>query len=116
MRQREKFYYFLAYKLIYNAEQEHKLYTNFEELNQFKDINELIEDYNSKLWPGHYETSSIKQYKKYLFINGYESDCKTIIESLINLSQNDGFTHNEEEVTWWLENENDEKIDDEKKM
>lgn len=107
---------FLAYKLIYNAEQEHKLYTNFEELNQFKDINELIEDYNSKLWPGHYETSSIKQYKKYLFVNGYESDCKTIIESLINLSQNDGFTHNEEEVTWWLENENDEKIDDEKKI
>lgn len=107
---------FLAHKLIYNAEQEHKLYTNIEELNQFKNIDNLIENYNSKLWSGHVESSSIKQYKKYLFINGYESDCRTIIESLINLSQSDGFTNNEAEVSWWLDNENDEKIDDEKKI
>ena len=107
---------FLAHKLIYNAEQEHKLYTNIEELNQFKNIDDLIESYNSKLWSGHFESSSIKQYKKYLFINGYESDCRKIIESLINLSQNNGFTNNEAEVSWWLDNENDEKIDDEKKI
>lgn len=107
-------YEFLARKIINNSEQNRKLYTKIDELNKFANIDDLINQYNSKLWHGH-KQRTIQKYKDYLFINEYESNTKFVIDKLIELSESNGFPNNESDVNWWLENENDENIDDNNK-
>ena len=78
-------YEFLARKIINNSEQNRKLYTKIDELNKFANIDDLINQYNSKLWHGH-KQRTIQKYKDYLFINEYESNTKFVIDKLIELS------------------------------
>ena len=76
----------LARHIKNNTEQKDELYTPIEELNDFGDIDTLVQKYNRSLYYGHREMRKIEKFGKYLYINEYDSNVRDIILELIRLS------------------------------
>jgi len=90
------------------------IYTKESELEQFENINDLVETYNDKLYIKHRSSRSINTFGNNYFINQYYDDTKEIINALRDLSAN-GIAGTSNAMTQWM-NENPGIIDcDEKK-
>lgn len=94
---------FLARKIKNNTEQKSQLYTSSEELDVYGDVNSLINKYNSKIYHKHINNRTIKQFKKYYYISGYENDTIEIIQKLKELSST-GINNYRNSVNSWLTN------------
>lgn len=91
----------LARHLKQNTEQAGILYTPKKELEQFGNIDELVNIYNSKLYSKHKAVRKISERNRHLYISGDETDTIKIIQKLIKLSDG-GIKNYEEFVDDWL--------------
>ncbi len=96
-----------------NTEIKGKLYTPRKEITIFKNIDDLMRSYNRKLYYTHGHRN-LEDYKKHIYIRGYEEDTFHIIEKLKKLSSK-GIKNYSSSVDAWLKS-SAYKIDcDEKK-
>lgn len=103
----------LARLIRNNTENNGQLYTPISQLDNFKDIDDLISIYNSKLYRTH-QGRRIEKHNKHLYIQDYENDTIKIIQELMELSD-EGVQNYESYVNDWL-NSNMHPVDcDEKK-
>lgn len=91
---------FLARIIRNNTEVHGILYSPKHEF-QFDDIEQLIQDYNDRLYAGHKPRRNIEQYKSHLYINEYEEDTYQIIRRLKELSCQ-GISNYSNSVDIWL--------------
>ena len=75
----------LARRLVNNVEMESTLYTPIDSLENFDNIDQLIDTYNNLVYEGHPGRKIHKLYN-YLFIQKYEDDIVTIINRFKALS------------------------------
>lgn len=83
-----------------NTEMNGMLYTPEKEV-PFEDTRELIQEYNSRLYPGHKPRRQIEGYKDYLYINEYDSDTFKIIKKFKEMSLS-GVSEYTGSVDTWL--------------
>ncbi len=103
----------LGRKIRTNTEINAQLYTPVSELSKFKDLEKLINRFNSNLYYKHVTNSSLKLENGFVFISGYENNSVSIIQQLLDLSKDKiiGYT---DSVNDWL-NKSAYVIDDEMK-
>lgn len=103
----------LARLIKNNTEIKAKLYTPDGELNKFKNVDLLIDKYNSQLYYKHKEDGSLKHENGFVYIDGYEKNTIRIIQRLTSLTSAGlgGYTESFEQ---WLQ-ETGYKIDSEEK-
>lgn len=85
-----------------NIERKGQLYTDRKDIIDFDNTEDLIKEYNDKLYSGH-PNRKIKEYNGHLFIKGYEKDTVKIIEKLIELAK-EGIDGYRSSVNYWLQN------------
>lgn len=68
------------------AEFKRQIFTPISELTTFKNIDNLINTYNNKLYYKHRKLSALKKYKKFIYINEYAEDVHKILNILIKLT------------------------------
>lgn len=102
---------FLAYCIKNNAEQKNILY-NEKNLFLYENINELIEEYNDRLYITHKE-SIIEEYKNHIYIKSYVEQTANILKELIELSKK-GIVEYKDSVNEWID-KNEITIDDDKR-
>lgn len=90
----------LARLIRNNTENNGQLYTPISQLDNFKDVDDLISTYNSKLYRTH-QGRRIEKCNKYLYIKDYENDTISIIQKLKKLSH-EGVTNYESYVNDWM--------------
>lgn len=97
-----------------NTEIKGELYTPKKDIKSFEDIDNLMKRYNGKLYKTHREYRSIKNYKDFIYIAGYEADTIQIIEKLKGLAALGikGYTSSVD--SWLKENPNLIDCDDKK--
>lgn len=85
-----------------NTEIKGELYTPTKEIKSFENIEKLIKRYNNTLYKKHTEYRSLKIYKDYIYVAGYEADTIQIIEKIKELSTSGikGYTNS---VDSWLQ-------------
>ena len=84
-----------------NTEAKGQLFTDVNEILGFTNINELIQEYNDKLWYGHKPRSNLMLENNQVFINEYKIDTCKIITKIQELSTS-GVDDYETEVEAWL--------------
>lgn len=87
-------------KIRTNTEINAQLYTPLSELEKFKDINSLINTYNSKLYYKHKKDGSLILENGFVFISGYENDSVYIIQKLIELSKDKVQGYSDSVIDW----------------
>lgn len=85
-----------------NTEIKGELYTPTKEIRSPENIETLIKRYNSALYSKHKEYRSLKTYKEFIYIAGYEADTIKIIEKIKALSAS-GFEGYTNSVDSWLQ-------------
>jgi len=85
-----------------NTEMKGELYTATKEIKHFEDIEKLIKRYNNALYKKHKEYRSLKIYKDFIHVAGYEADTIQIIEKIKDLSL-DGLKGYTNKVESWLQ-------------
>lgn len=93
----------LARKIKSNTENDGQLYTTKEDLEIYGDTDILVNNYNSKLYYKHVESRSIKEFRDYYYISGYENDTVKIIKKLKDMSST-GIENYKNSVESWLTN------------
>ena len=104
----------LARHILNNVEQNGKLYTSLNKLDNFQDINKLVNVFNNKL---HESQKGLKLIidKNYIYMEGYEKTTEEIIRKLNELT-NEGIEGYKESYKFWEENsEYNFNISEEKK-
>ncbi len=96
-----------------NTEIEGHLFTPKDKIEGFKDIDELIQKYNSSLYYKHTERR-IEEYKGYLYIKSYVEDSTKIIRRLQELASS-GVSQYTASIDSWLSRESYAIDDDGKK-
>lgn len=91
----------LARHIKNNTEQKGQLYSPIKEIENFENIEELIEEWNDSLYRKH-KHRQIEIYKNHVFIKGYESDTYNIIEKLKEISSN-GIKNYQNSIKSWLQ-------------
>lgn len=99
----------LARKVNNNVERHGILYTPAEDLEKFGNVNELISEYNSKLYYKHPHRKLVPD-KEHVFICGYEDDTVSIVERLQGYASS-GIAGYTQAVEHWLK-ETSHNIDD----
>ena len=107
-------YEFLARYIRTNTEQKGILFTKIDELAKFQNLDDLINQYNSKIYYKHREYRSIKQFSNSIYMNEYAEDCSYIIKRFKELAAS-GVKGYKAYVESWLQ-EYPNKIDDEIKI
>lgn len=102
----------LARKIRNNTEHEAMLYTPTEELEEFKNLDELIKMYNSAIYYKHLGRR-LEVDKKQVYISEYESNTLIIINKIMSLSKK-GIDQYQNTVDFWLNGYKD--IDDPSKI
>ncbi len=97
-----------------NAELKGQLFTTVTEITGFTDIPNLVQRYNTALWPGHRNASKLVIENGQIFINGYKEDCCNIIKNLKKLATS-GIKNYSNSMAEWLDNPNNGVDCDEKK-
>jgi len=85
-----------------NTEIKGELYTSTKEIKHFEDIENLIKRYNNALYKKHREYRSLKIYKDFIYVAGYEADTIQIIQKIKNLSL-EGIKGYTNKVESWLQ-------------
>jgi len=101
---------FLARRVRNNVERHGVLYTPIGDLNEFGDVEALINDFNNQIYKTHKKIRSLVSDKGHVFINGYEEDTFSIIERLKTFSSS-GISGYTQAVTRWID-ESARSIDD----
>lgn len=96
-----------------NTEGKGQLFTDVNEITGFKNINDLIRQYNNSLWFGHKLRSNLMLDNGQVFINEYKIDTCDIIKRLQELSSS-GIENYHDDVELWLRS-SDYKIDSNEK-
>ncbi|MBC9797857.1 ATP-dependent DNA helicase [Sinomicrobium weinanense] len=91
----------LARHIKNNTEQKGQLYTSIKEIENFENVEKLIEQWNENLYRKH-KNRQIEIYKTYAFIKGYEADTFSIIEKLKDISS-DGIKNYKNSIKSWLQ-------------
>ncbi|MBU3820734.1 ATP-dependent RecD-like DNA helicase [Flavobacteriaceae bacterium XHP0103] len=104
----------LARHIKNNTEQKGQLYTKISEIENFENIEELIDEWNDNLYWKH-KNRRIEIYKKHAFIKGYEADTYSIIEKLKEVSS-DGIKNYKNSIESWLQSTSYGIDCDEKKL
>src|SRR5680860_398910 len=86
-----------------NSESNGQLYTDEKSIKSFEEVDNLIEKYNNKLWPGHKPKACLEKNKGHIYIHGYEKYVIEIIRKIIDLSET-GFKGHSKAVKSWLLN------------
>ncbi len=94
-------YELLARRIKTNTEQNAKLYTPISELERFKDIENLIKTFNSKLYKKHIPDSCLQLEDGHVYIKGYENNTIEIVKKLIDFAGG-GINNYKESVEDWL--------------
>lgn len=97
-----------------NTENNLQLYTSFDELKDFKNVEELAKKYNSRLYIRHYDDNKLVIDRNNIFINSYEKNSKYIIKKLVGMSEK-GYDWYEKLAKEWIE-KNKERLDSEEKI
>lgn len=84
-----------------NTESRGKIFTDINQITNFKDINKLIDKYNNSLWFGHKPRSNLMLDNNQIFINEYKIDTCKIIKALQKLSENGDDSYHDD-VDLWL--------------
>ncbi len=105
----------LARLIINNTEKKGILYTRIEDLSAFENIGYLMQAYNEKLYRKHKPSREIKEYKKHIYIHGYEQDTLHIINKLKNLSES-GIQNYSGSIDSWLNSTSDHVDREDKKQ
>lgn len=92
---------FLSRKINTNTEIEGMIYTNVSELDKYENLNQLIDDFNSRVYWKH-TSRFLKTYNNYLYVNGYEEDTVKIIKELKKYSDT-GITGYKNYALSWLD-------------
>lgn len=90
----------LARKILNNTEINSILFTPCNDLNNFSNLNELMEKYNQNLYYKH-EDRKLMCYKDNIYIKGYAEDCNFIINKLKELTGT-GISQYFNSVNYWL--------------
>lgn len=85
-----------------NTEIKGELYTATKEIKHFEDIENLIKRYNNALYKKHREYRSLKIYKDFIYVAGYEADTIQIIQKIKDLSL-EGIKGYTNKVESWLQ-------------
>ena len=85
-----------------NTEIKGELYTSTKEIKHFEDIENLIKRYNNALYKKHREYRSLKIYKDFIYVAGYEADTIQIIQKIKDLSL-EGIKGYTNKVESWLQ-------------
>lgn len=85
-----------------NTEIKGELYTSIKEIKHFEDIENLIKRYNNALYKKHREYRSLKIYKDFIYVAGYETDTIQIIQKIKDLSL-EGIKGYTNKVESWLQ-------------
>lgn len=85
-----------------NTEIKGELYTATKEIKHFEDIENLIKRYNTALYKKHREYRSLKIYKDFIYVAGYEADTIQIIQKIKDLSL-EGIKGYTNKVESWLQ-------------
>lgn len=99
--------------IINNTEIEGHLFTPKPEIKGFKDIDSLIQKYNSTLYYTH-EGRRIEEFKNHIYVKSYADDCAKIIRKLQELASS-GISQYTPSVDSWMSNETYTIDDDSKK-
>lgn len=105
---------FLARKIKNNTDQHDMLFTAKKDLNQFDNIENLVQTYNSLLYYKH-DDRKILDFKDYLYIKGYADDTFEIIKKLKKFASK-GLQGYESFVESWLVKNKSYKIDSGEKL
>ena len=107
---------FFSRKIQTNTENNGQLYTHKDEVSNFKDIDKLIETFNSKLYKGNarQRDRKILTYKDFYYIKNYEDNVQEVIKNLQDFSSS-GLKQYSESVKAWLSYYQANDIDDDKK-
>ncbi|CAC9619140.1 RecD-like DNA helicase YrrC [uncultured Gammaproteobacteria bacterium] len=70
-----------------NTENKGKLYTSIDDIYNFESIENLIDNYNNKLYHKHKPLREIKKCNNHLYIENYEKQTINIIEEIKKLSE-----------------------------
>lgn len=103
----------LARRVKNNVENRGVLYTPVSEVEDLGDVDQLIETYNGALYYKHRARRGLTHDKRHVFMNGYEDDTVTIIETL-QASGSSGIDGYSAAVEQWL-SETPRGIDDDVK-
>lgn len=105
----------LARHILNNIEQKGVLYTPIEEVIEYGNIDELIKEFNDKLYYTQTKLKIIKE-SNYVFMEGYEKSTLEIINIINNLT-NEGIEGYHEKYEFWETFEaNLQDVCDEKRM
>lgn len=104
----------LARRLVNNVERESTLYTPIDSLENFEEIDSLIEKYNNTVYNGHPGRKIYKLHNN-LFIQKYEDDIITIINKFKELSSG-GVNNYCKDFNQWYNEIGKTKIDSEEKL
>lgn len=102
---------FLGRTIMVNTENQGILYTHKSELDHYKNIDDLINEYNDRLYYTH-KNREITKYYDYFYIKQYEDDVQNIINQIRKLSS-EGIDEYKKQIDTWVVSQND--ICDEKK-
>ena len=104
----------LAHKVVINAEQHGKIYTPVSELEEFGDIDGLINKYNSKLYRKHRENRELIKDKQHVFQASYEAETAEIVQEIQSYAQS-GLEDYNSVFSNWLDTTTNKPDDDGKK-
>ncbi|MFQ8928772.1 MAG: ATP-dependent RecD-like DNA helicase [Haemophilus parainfluenzae] len=93
-------YEFLARFIKNNAEQKGMLFTKLEELPSFSNVQELMKEYNSKVYDKH-TNRKLYEYKGFIYMREYIDNCIDIIQEIKKYANEkiEGYTNS---VNFWL--------------
>jgi hypothetical protein len=97
-----------------NTEQQGMLYTPVNDLDNFEDIDKLMQSYNNSLYYKHKPSRNLEKYKGHIYIHEYEHDTLEIIKKLKELSKS-GVKNYSNSVGAWLSSTSDNIDCDHKK-
>lgn len=104
----------LARVIKENTEQEGILYTRKKELKQFKDVDNLVKTFNSRLYCKHRPNRELREFKEYLYVYGDQEATIFTLKKLIKMSKEGLFGYSNS-VRSWLQSGN-ANVDDEEKQ
>lgn len=112
---KERKHEILARFIKNNTEIKGQMFTAISEVENMGDIDELIDEYNDKLWYGHRPESDLVIENGQIFINSYKLDTCNIISKLKDLSKEGEVDYSNAVLTWIEETkyniDSDEKKD-----
>jgi energy-coupling factor transporter ATP-binding protein EcfA2 len=85
-----------------NTEGKGQLFTDINDITTYKNIEDLIEKYNNRLWDGHRPKSDLMLENGQVFINEYKIDTCEIVKKLQELSSSGIDNYYNDVETWYM--------------